>query len=29
MTERYSHLAESTMREAVKKLKNKLKKRVW
>jgi integrase len=28
MTERYSHLAESTMREAVKKLKNKLKKRV-
>ena len=29
MTERYSHLAENTMREAVKKLENKLKKRVW
>jgi len=28
MTERYSHLAENTMREAVKKLENKLKKRV-
>ena len=28
MTERYSHLAENTMRDAVKKLENKLKKRV-
>jgi hypothetical protein len=29
MTERYSHLAENTMRDAIKNLENELKKWVW